>query len=209
MEVNTLQIVKQDERRKLAQTRAVDLRLRLDNRAFVNKATKVKQVAKRDPRIKVIVKTNSARVELNKKLSKEYDANCQKADKICKEFNKKIANLQKEHDKKMNKFYKDFDKKQLPKRKQSEKLSEKVTKLQEDLNKKYQECFITNQAEVRRILSPFRKGSAGVVVKNLPCVKPKLSLMAEELQNRIDTFIINTETLDDKNLSSAIDKFVK
>ena len=58
MEVNTLQIVKQDERRKLAQTRAVDLRLRLDNRAFVNKATKVKQVAKRDLRIKVIVKTN-------------------------------------------------------------------------------------------------------------------------------------------------------
>jgi len=208
-EINTLQIVKNDERRKLAQTRAVDLRLRMDNRAFVNKATKVKQVAKRDSKIKLLVKTNSERVELNRKLSKDYDANCKKADKVSNEFNKKLNKLQKEHDQKMNKFYKDFDKKQLPKRKLSERLSEKSTKLQEDLNAKYQECFITNQAEVRRIIAPFRKGSAGIVVKNLPCVKPKLSLMAEDLQNQIDTFIINTETLDDKNLSNAIDKFVK
>jgi small-conductance mechanosensitive channel len=197
------------ESRKIAQNRAIDLRLRKENRAFLEKATTVKKQAVRDPRTKALSKTLVQKKALNKELSKANELHQKEYNKRSEEFQKKIAKLEKEHGEVMDKFDKDFAKKQAPKRKLFEQLGTKCQKFQDELNNKYQECFITYAAEVRRILTPYVRVDKGVVLKNLPVDKTKLVLQVEKLQNSVDEFIINTETLNDEELSKAIDEFIE
>jgi len=197
------------ESRKIAQNRAIDLRLRKENRAFLEKATQVKKQALRDSRTKALSKTLVQKKALNKELLKANELYQKECNKRAVEFQKKIDKLEKEHDKQTDKFDKDFSKKQSPKRKLVEQLGTKCQKFQDDLNSKYQECFITYAAEVRRILAPFVRIDKGVMLKALPYDKTKLVLQTEKLQNSVDEFIIDTETLNDEELSKAIEKFIE
>jgi hypothetical protein len=197
------------ESRRIAQNRAIDLRLRKENRAFHEKATKVKQQALRDPKVKVISKTLAQKKVLSENLSKERQEFQKDYNKKVEAFQKKMDKLEKEHEKVMDKVSKDFSKKIAPKSKVIEQLGAKCQKFQNELNNKYQECFITYDAEVRRILAPYVRADKGVILKSLPIDKVKLVLNVKKLQNEVDGFIINTETLNDEDLSKAIDEFIK
>lgn len=79
------------ESRKIAQNRAIDLRLRKENRAFLEKATAVKKQAVKDPRTKALSKTLVQKKALNKELSKANELHQKEYNKRSEEFQKKIG----------------------------------------------------------------------------------------------------------------------